>query len=61
MSGTPAGGSPSADEARRRRVAALAGHAGDEAGARRLLADPSPRVRATALAALARAGALTPP
>ena len=40
----------------RRRAAAVAGHAGDAAGARRLLADPDPAVRATALSALARLG-----
>jgi HEAT repeat protein len=38
----------------------VAGHAGDEAGARRLLTDPSPAVRATALGALARLRAATP-
>lgn len=42
--------------ASRRRAAAVAGHAGDEAGARALLADPDPAVRATALGALARLG-----
>ena len=40
----------------RRRAAAVAGHAGDTAGARELLADPDPAVRATALSALARLG-----
>lgn len=40
----------------RRRAAAVAGHAGDEAGARALLADPDPAVRATALGALGRLG-----
>lgn len=40
----------------RRRAAAIAGHAGDEAGARALLADPDPAVRATALGALGRLG-----
>ena len=40
----------------RRREAALAGHLADEATARRLLADASPRVRATALWALHRLG-----
>ncbi|HEX6419967.1 MAG TPA: HEAT repeat domain-containing protein [Acidimicrobiales bacterium] len=49
-----------ADEVSRRREAALAGHRGDAAAARRLLADPAPAVRATALGALARAGALEP-
>lgn len=42
--------------ASRRRSAAVAGHAGDEAGARALLADPDPAVRATALGALGRLG-----
>jgi HEAT repeat protein len=37
----------------------LAGHDGDEATARSLLADPSPSVRASALGALARAGVAT--
>ena len=40
----------------RRRAAALAGHAGDAAGARALLADADPAVRATALGALGRLG-----
>ena len=44
------------EEARRRRRAALAGHAGDADVARDLLMDASARVRATALAALARVG-----
>lgn len=43
-------------EIRRRREAALGGHVGDEATVRRFLADPSPRVRATALWALGRLG-----
>lgn len=43
----------------RRRRAAVAGHAGDAAGARSFLDDPAPAVRATALGALARAGGLT--
>lgn len=47
---------PSHDEARRRAAAAEAGHVGDESTARRLLGDRSGRVRATALAALARLG-----
>lgn len=38
----------------RRTAAAIAGHLGDEAGARTALSDPSASVRATALAALAR-------
>ena len=41
----------------RRRAAAVAGHAGDEAAARALLDDDSPLVRSTALGALARLGA----
>ena len=45
--------------ARRKRDAAAAGHRGDERAARGLLADPAPAVRATALGALARIGALT--
>ncbi|HVL04670.1 MAG TPA: HEAT repeat domain-containing protein [Acidimicrobiales bacterium] len=40
----------------RRRAAAVAGHSGDEVGARALLDDPDPVVRATALGALARLG-----
>ena len=47
-----------ADDVARRREAAIAGHTGDAAAARRFLADPSPAVRATALGALARAGGL---
>jgi HEAT repeat protein len=43
----------------RRWLAALAGHEGDEAGARAALGDEDPKVRATALAALARLGVLT--
>ena len=46
------------DIERRRRVA-LAGHRGDETGARSGLTDDSPSVRATALGALDRLGALT--
>lgn len=42
----------------RRRRAAVAGHTGDHATAAALLADPDPGVRATALAALDRLGAL---
>ena len=42
----------------RRREAALSGHSGDAAAARGFLADADPKVRATALGALARAGAL---
>ncbi len=48
-----------AEGAERRRVAARAGHLGDAAAARNLLADPVGAVRATALAALARLGAVT--
>ena len=40
----------------RRRVAAVAGHTGDVAGARALLSDADPAVRATALGALGRIG-----
>jgi HEAT repeat protein len=42
----------------RRRLAALAGHRGDAETARALTSDDDPGVRATALAALDRAGAL---
>ena len=48
-----------ADEVSRRRVVAMAGHQGDTDTARRHLADPAGAVRATALGALARAGAIT--
>ena len=48
----------SADATGRRRDAAVAGHTGDEATARALLADEDHKVRATALAALDRIGAL---
>jgi HEAT repeat protein len=41
-----------------RRTVALAGHTGDVAAARRGLTDPDPAVRATALGALERLGAL---
>ena len=47
------------EDAERRRRAAVAGHTGDTATARALLDDPQPAVRATALGALARLGALT--
>lgn len=47
-----------ADEAARRRSAAVAGHSGDVDTARALLDDDSAGVRATALGALARLGAL---
>ena len=43
----------------RRRAAVLAGHRGDAAAARALLADPEPKVRVTALGAVARLGAAT--
>jgi HEAT repeat protein len=43
----------------RRRAVALAGHIGDESTARGALADPDATVRATAIGALARLGALT--
>ncbi|HEY2430336.1 MAG TPA: HEAT repeat domain-containing protein, partial [Acidimicrobiales bacterium] len=46
------------DGPRRRLLAALAGHRGDAAAARAALGDPDPAVRATALAAAARAGGL---
>ena len=48
----------SIEAARRRGEAALAGHAGDEARARSLLGDPDASVRATALGALVRMGAV---
>ena len=48
------------DAASRRRAAALAGHQGDEKAARRALSDSAPAVRATALGALERLGALSP-
>ena len=44
------------DTENRRRAAALAGHTGDAEGARALLHDSDPRVRATALGALGRLG-----
>lgn len=47
-------------DAARRRQAALAGHHGDEPAARSALHDTAPAVRATALGALERLGALTP-
>lgn len=47
------------DDLARRRAAALAGHRGDAATARELLADGDPKVRATALGALARCHQLT--
>ena len=54
-----AGPSGGASEWAQRREAALAGHRGDEAGARSFLFHQSPRVRASALGALARLGAAT--
>jgi HEAT repeat protein len=48
-----------ADGPARRREAALAGHRGDEAAARAALQDEDPTVRATAVAAVARAGSIT--
>src|SRR5437762_13340769 len=48
-----------ADEVRRRQDAAIAGHRGDEPAARHALADSAGGVRAAALGALARMGALT--
>ena len=45
----------------RHRAAVLAGHGGDPATARRLLDDEHPRVRAAALGALDRCGALDDP
>jgi len=47
------------DASARRRATALAGHAGDEAAARDALTDAAPAVRATAVGALERLGALT--
>ena len=47
-----------ADAAARKRVAVLAGHSGDEATARTLTNDADPSVRAAALGALHRCGAL---
>lgn len=54
-----AGEEVGAGQAARRREAAVAGHLGDRATARSLLADPAPVVRATALGALERAGGLS--
>lgn len=47
------------DAATRRRAVALAGHQGDERAARDGLTDEAPEVRATAIGALERLGALT--
>ncbi|HET7722472.1 MAG TPA: HEAT repeat domain-containing protein, partial [Acidimicrobiales bacterium] len=52
--------SPDAGATERRRRAAVAGHTGGVTEARSLLGDPDPGVRATALAALDRLGALDP-
>jgi HEAT repeat protein len=49
---------PAPDPAARRQEAAVAGHRGDAVTARRLQDDPDPTVRATALRALQRSGAL---
>jgi HEAT repeat protein len=46
------------DHLARRRRAAIAGHDGDATSSRRLLDDEDPTVRATALGALARSGAI---
>lgn len=51
--------SRSAQRLAARRAAALAGHSGDAAAARRALDDPHPEVRATALRSLARLGETT--
>ncbi len=53
------GGAQEAKASERRRRAAVAGHTGDEATARSLVDDQSPAVRASALGALGRLGALT--
>lgn len=50
----------SAGEAERRRAVAVAGHTGDVDTARDGRLDPSPTVRAAAIGALERLGALTP-
>jgi HEAT repeat protein len=52
------GDSKLTEQARRRREISLAGHSGNEAAARAALHDPAPALRATALGALARMGAL---
>jgi len=51
---------PRGAAAARRRAVAVAGHRGDAANARRGATDPHPRVRETALGALARLGELGP-
>jgi HEAT repeat protein len=53
-----AAGVPDREATARRRQVALAGHQGDSGAARAALDDPEPAVRATALGALARIGAL---
>jgi HEAT repeat protein len=58
--GPDVGGPDALGPAPARRRAAMAGHAGDGSTARALLADERDGVRSSALAALARAGALTP-
>ena len=55
----PDGGRVDESPHERRRAAAVAGHTGDEATARGLLADPDPTVRAAAVGAMERIGALT--
>ncbi|MCA1692236.1 MAG: HEAT repeat domain-containing protein [Actinobacteria bacterium] len=57
--GAPVPETADAGARRRRRMAVLAGHRGDEAGARSLLADAEPSVRCASIGALARLGALT--
>jgi HEAT repeat protein len=52
--------SPTTEVVARRRAAALAGHRGDVDAARAATHDPDAGVRAVALGALGRAGALTP-
>jgi HEAT repeat protein len=52
---------PATPAAGRRRAVARAGHEGDAATARAALADPDPVVRATAIGALERLGALAGP
>lgn len=58
VQGGAPGGRNLADRVARKRAAALAGHSGDAGAARALLDDPDPSVRATALSALARCGAI---
>ncbi len=54
----PAGGVPTGPAATRRRAVSIAGHRGDVTRVRDGLADEDPAVRASALLALERAGAL---